>query len=93
MNEYILVAMDRKNRSDEELRKNCAADNAARAADNAARAAANAARAAADAAWAAADADAARASAADVEFWVNEYFERTGEDREDYEKALKEMKK
>ncbi len=30
---------------------------------------------------------------ADTEFWINEYFENTGENREEYEKALKEMKR
>ncbi len=71
MNQHILVAMDWKNRSQEELKKN---------------------RAAAAAAVAVADADAAVA-VADAEYWINRYFNVTGEDREDYEKALKDMKK
>ena len=28
-----------------------------------------------------------------VKYWVNEYFEVTGENREEYEKALEEMRK
>ena len=71
--------MDWKNRSKEELREN------AESAYNA-YADADAAASAADAAYAAAD-------AAYAEFWIKEYFENTGEDREEYEKALKEMKR
>ena len=28
-----------------------------------------------------------------MDYWLNRYFERTGENREDYEKAIKEMEK
>ena len=76
MNKHILVAMDWKNRSKEELMEN------AESAYNADVYTA----AVADAAYTAAD-------AADAEFWIKEYFENTGEDRKEYEKALKEMKR
>ena len=69
--------MDWKNRSKEELKKN---NDAAYAAYDAAYTAAVAAAAVADA-------------SADAEFWIKEYFENTGEDRKEYEKALKEMKR
>tara|TARA_R100000808_G_C2153015_1_gene162835 strand:- start:3736 stop:3954 length:219 start_codon:yes stop_codon:yes gene_type:complete len=48
-----------------------------------------------DAADAAAAADSAVRAAcypAAVKYWVNEYFEVTGEDREEYEKALEDMR-
>ena len=86
MNKHILIAMDWKNRSLEELKENYSA----------AWDAADAAAAAADAADAAADAAAADVLwAADVvaEHWLNKYFKLTGENREEYEKALKDMKK
>ncbi len=66
MNQHILVAMDWKNRSQEELKKNRAA---------------------------AADAYAVADAYAYAEYWINRYFNVTGENREDYEKALKEMRK
>ena len=91
MNKHILIAMDYKNRSREELRENyhdaAAAADAAYAADAYAAADADAAAAAYHAAYHAADADAA------AEYWITRYFEVTGENREDYEKALEEMKK
>ena len=99
MNKHILVAMDWKNRSKEELMENA---ESAYNADVYTAAVADAAYTAADAAdaaaYAAADAAAyavasAAADAAYAEFWINEYFENTGEDRKDYEKALKEMKR
>ena len=78
MNKHILVAMDWKNRSEEELDKNRAdADDAYEAAYEAAAAAYDAYEDADD----------------DVKYWLNRYFEVTGEDREEYEKALEEMKK
>ena len=77
MNKNILIAMDHENRSKEELKKNL----------DAAHEAAVAVRAAYD--------DAVRAACypAAVKYWVNEYFEVTGENREEYEKALEEMRK
>jgi hypothetical protein len=61
MNKFILVAMNRKNHTQEELDENCTAA----------------------AAYAAA-ADAYAADAAAAEYWINRYFERTGEDKQDY---------
>ncbi len=78
LNPYILVAMDWKNKTQEELKNN---DDAAAAA-------------AADATDAAAATDAAVAAAADAtdaavaEYWITKYFDRTGDNREDYEAAL-----
>ena len=78
MNKHILIAMDWKNISLEELEKNRAA------ADAWAAAAANAyAKAALGAA-----AHGGNGGAAAVEYWITRYFEITGEDREEYEKAL-----
>jgi len=82
MNKYILCAIN-KSKTEEELKKNAAA---AAAAGAAAYDAADAY--AAYAAYAAAD-----AYAADADYWLNRYFERTGENREDYEKAIKELEK
>ncbi len=93
MNKHILIAMDWENRSLEELEKN--RDVAYAAAADAA-AAAYAAADAADSAYAdAADSAYADAAYADdyVKYWLNRYFEITGENRKEYEKALKEMKK
>ena len=45
------------------------------------------------AAFDAARADYGRIHAANAEQWINKYFEVTGENREEYEKALEEMKK
>ena len=60
---------------------------------NAADAAANAAYAAYDAYDAAADAaDAAPDSAADAEYWVNIFFERTGEDKQVYINEVERLK-
>ncbi len=78
MNKHILTAMDWKNRSLEELERNKY---------YAAYEAAVAVRAAYDAAVRAACYPAA------VKCWVNEYFEVTGENREEYEKALEDMRK
>ena len=75
MNKHILIAMDWKNRSEEELIENYH-----------------------DAAYydavynVASYAVIAHAEEA-LEEWLNQYFKITGENREDYEKALKEMKK
>ena len=84
MNKFILCAMD-KSKTAEELKENkMAADAAYDAAD----------AADAYAAAAAYDAAAAAASAADnMDYWLNRYFRRTGENREDYEKAIKELEK
>ena len=71
MNKYILCSMDRKNKTEEELREN------EEAADATADAAAYIAAYAAD---------------ADGEYWINRYFKITGENREDYEKALEAKK-
>jgi len=95
MNKHILLVMKWLNDNDsvtqKELNDNRAAD-AAYAAADAAYAAADAAAdayAAADAAYAAADAAYAAAdAAADAEKWVNKYFERTKENRQDYIDAL-----
>ena len=86
MNKHILVAMDHENLSKEELKKNLdAAHDAAVAvrADYAATAADFAADFAYFAAAAAADSDSAK-----LKYWINNYFNVTGENREDYEKAL-----
>jgi len=91
MNKFILCAMNRENRTVEELKDNAAAAAYAAAAD--AVAAAVAADAVATAAAAAAAAYAAVAAYADelwVNYWLNRYFELTGDNREDYEKAIKE---
>jgi len=77
MNKHILIAMDWKNISLEELEKNRAA------ADAWAAAAANAANAAFGAA-----AHGGNGGAVVVEYWITRYFEITGEDRDEYEKAL-----
>lgn len=77
MNKHILCVMDRANKTEEELRANYAY--AANAADDA--------YAADDVAYAA---YAAYANAAAVEYWLDEYFNVTGESREAYEKALKD---
>jgi len=93
MNKYILCAMD-KSKTEKDLKKNAAAadaDDAAYSYD--AAAAADAADAAAYAAAAADAADAAADAANNMDYWLNRYFERTGENREDYEKAIKEMEK
>ena len=74
MNKHILCVMDRKNKTRDELRAAAAAAYAAYAA----------AAAAADAAYA------TYTHAADIEYWLDIYFERSGEDREDYEKAIEE---
>ena len=77
MNQHILVAMDRKNRSKEELIENyhdAAADTAS-----------------ARAAYYVAKYATLPFFAANTEYWLNRYFEITGENREEYEKALKEM--
>jgi hypothetical protein len=92
MNKQILIAMDAENRSKEELKKNYhdavagispAIDAAVAAFDAAAVAAADAAVAAADAA----------AVASDPGHWINKYFQITNENRENYEKALGDMRK
>tara|TARA_R100000655_G_scaffold15789_3_gene34793 strand:+ start:905 stop:1123 length:219 start_codon:yes stop_codon:yes gene_type:complete len=72
MNKQILIAMDWKNRSKEELKENY-------------EAAANAAAVA----YAAANSN----NPAAIEYWLKEYLEKTGENREDYEKALGDMRK
>lgn len=76
MNKTILCAMDMENRTKAEL-------------DDNRRVAVAAAYAAA--AYAAYDADAAYAAYA-AEYWINEYFELTGENREDYEKELEKCR-
>ena len=67
----------------------------AEAAEWVADAAANAAYAAADAAYAATDAayaaTVAAAYAADVEHWVNKFFERSGEDKQTYIDEINKM--
>lgn len=103
MNNHILIAMDWKNRSREELFANWRdARDAARDAHLKLSADSWEARDVAwDVAWDAWDAsrasraaNAARySSAAKVERRINEYFEVTGENREDYEKALEDMRK
>ena len=85
MNQHILIAMDRKNRSKEELIENYHDAYAAFAA--AARAAG------ARAACYAAKYATLPFLAANTEYWLNRYFEITGEDREEYEKALEDMRK
>ena len=80
MNKHLLIALDYKNRSKEELKENY---KAAKAADAAAYAVAYVADAA--------DADAVNVDA--LEYWLNRYFEKTGENIEDYEKALEDMRK
>jgi hypothetical protein len=84
-----------KSKTIEELKKNYTA---AKAADDAyaaeAAKAAKAAKAAYYAAYAATAAYGAYAAYdadyAYAEYWLNEYFERTGENREDYENKIKE---
>ena len=102
MNPHILMVLDHLANPDkytkEQLKSNAlaafastfAADAfAAAAAYNASTLAANAASALASAL---ADADALAAYVADVvvdvEYWLNEYFERTGENKQDYIKEL-----
>ena len=78
MNKYILCTMDKsKTETEKDLKKNA----------DAAAAAADAAAAAADAAYAAA------ADAADADYWLNRYFERTGENKKDYLKVIEELEK
>tara|TARA_R100001510_G_C7607962_1_gene172410 strand:- start:738 stop:1019 length:282 start_codon:yes stop_codon:yes gene_type:complete len=93
MNKQILIAMDAKNTSKctEELKDNYRAA----AAHVAAHVAANSANANAYAAAAVCAAYAANAYAVgcDPEYWLKKYFEETGENREDYEKALGDMRK
>jgi hypothetical protein len=84
MNQHILIAMDRKNRSKEELIENYTAAGAR---------AAGARAAGARAAYYVAKYATLPFFDANTEYWINEYFEITGEDREEYEKALEEMKK
>ena len=96
MNKHLLIALDYKNRSKEELKENYKAAKAAADADADADAVYVAyADAAADAyAYAVAyvaDADAVNVDA--LEYWLNRYFEKTGENIEDYEKALEDMRK
>ena len=91
MNKHILIAMDWKNRSKEELRENYdAAVYSAAYSDAWAAAVAYASYAAAFEAVAYASYAAAYAEAAGN--WLDRYFEETGEDREDYEKALEDMR-
>ena len=94
MNKQILIAMDWKNRSKEELKKNYEAASYASYASYAAYVA-NAAAYVANAAVDVDDTDAVDAAAANsaVEYWLKKYFAETGENREDYEKALEEMRK
>ena len=101
MNKYILCAVD-KSSTEEDLRKNVAdaydaAYDAADAYAGYAAAAYEAAPAAYEAAHAAdayaAAAGAYAADAANAEYWLNMYFERIGENIEDYEKAIKELEK
>ena len=87
MNQHILIAMDWENRSLEELEKN--RDAAAAYAD---AAAAYAAAVRADSACYAAKYATLPFLAANTEYWIDEYFQITGEDKEEYEKALKEMR-
>jgi hypothetical protein len=77
MNQHILIAMDRKNRSKEELIENYIA--------------AGARAAGARAAYYVAKYATLPFFDANTEYWLNRYFEITGEDREEYEKALEEI--
>jgi hypothetical protein len=75
MNKFILVAMNRKNHTQKELEANLDAADAATYAYSAAAAAA----------YAAAYAD------ADAEYWINKYFERTGEDKQLYTNEIERI--
>ena len=88
MNKNILIAMDHENRSKEELKKNLDAAYEAAVAVRAAYAAA----VRADSACYAAKYATLPFLAANTEYWIDEYFQITGEDKEEYEKALKEMR-
>lgn len=92
MNKHILLVMkwlaDKNSVSKEELEENNRDAEAARAAAAAYNAATYAAYAPAYWAYAAVYADAAYH--ADVAHWIDEYFEVTGEDKEEY---LKELEK
>lgn len=78
MNKFILVAMNRKNHTQEELDEN-------RDAAYAAYAAYVVYAAYAAAAYAAASVDAS------AEYWINKYFERTGEDRQLYTNEIERI--
>ena len=96
MNQHILIAMDHKNRDKEELIENYQDAAAAVAAFDVSVIEATFAAAWADVVRAARAAQAAADADADddyVEYWLNRYFEITGENREEYEKALEEMRK
>ena len=82
MNEFILCAMDRENRTEAELRENeeAAYDTAYDAYD--ADVDLNIAEAAADVALVTA------LHGTHIEYHINRYFKISGEDRVDYEKAL-----
>jgi len=88
MNQHILIAMDWKNRSNEELNENytsaagCAHAPVTETVANAAHAASLVSSNPANAEF----------NAAKVEYYLNLFFRFPEESREDYEKALKEMK-
>tara|TARA_R110002020_G_scaffold144145_2_gene317025 strand:- start:3799 stop:4059 length:261 start_codon:yes stop_codon:yes gene_type:complete len=85
MNEFILCVLDRANRTVEELEENSID------ADAAAKECADVAYAAYITACAAYVAYVAiENNSAAAEYWLNKYFEATGENRCDYEKAIKE---
>jgi len=96
MNKYILCAMN-KIKTSKDLKKNAdAADAAYYAYADAYADAAYDAAYAADAADAAYDAAQAAYDAAyddEMDYWLDRYFRRTGENRKDYEKAIKELEK
>ena len=88
MNKFILCVLDRKNKTAVELDIN------ADAADYAAAAAYDADDADAEdyADYAAAAAYYAYYADDTAEYWLGKYFDATGEDREEYEKVIKESR-
>ena len=86
LNPYILVAMDWKNKTQEELKNNAASADAAY--ETAWNIAWDTNVDAANATDAESNAALASDSALDAQFWITQYFEITGEKREDYEAAL-----
>ena len=86
MNKHILIAMDKESFTKDELKKN--KDSATATADAAAAAYATTAAAAA-AAYATTDADDV---ADDVDYWIDMYFKKTGENKQDYIDEIKRLK-
>lgn len=94
MNKHILIAMDRKNRTQDELRRNVTdAAAAAKIADaDGAYAAYAASKYAVFSAYDSIYSANYATFAVSAEHWLNEYFEETGENRQDYIDAIEASK-